>query len=253
MRRKDTSGEAAAEVIKMIQAQAHTPSPRLSRLWVCAGCRSPIAQGRCYCETCAEIKAREWRAGWIREAIDSVPAVLRWARIGAAELAERVRDVSAVYQIEQAVRAPDTWPRVTILGPAGTGKSSLAAALFQAEIDDCLAARRSSPLHMGLVAKSRFVSCAKLALCRRDTGLGSVPKLLTVCNEAPLLVLDDLGQLGEGAGSPVHEVIQSRYDSALRTVVTTGLRPDQISNVYGDGFARRLFEHALVINFWEGQ
>jgi len=70
-------------------------------------------------------------------------------------------------------------------------------------------------------------------------------KLLTLAEQAHLLVLDDIGQEHRTTSgfteSELHEFLRVRYEAAKPTIVTTNIEPDLISNVYNDSFGS--FQH----------
>lgn len=70
-------------------------------------------------------------------------------------------------------------------------------------------------------------------------------KLLTLTEQAHLLVLDDIGQEHRTTSgfteSTLHELLRVRYEAARPTIVTTNIDPDSISLVYNDSFGS--FQH----------
>lgn len=63
-------------------------------------------------------------------------------------------------------------------------------------------------------------------------------------------MLDELGQ--EPRCEVIWETIDARYLSGLPTVVTTGLRIDELRQRYGAPLVRRLVERGTVIEGWPG-
>jgi DNA replication protein DnaC len=159
-----------------------------------------------------------------------MPARYRWAGgLDAAELAVRV-DVAALDQ----ARAIDLMrlDRVTLLGAATAGKTSLAVAMAHA-----WARVQGRP---GL-----FCAAVDIGVARQQHGLGEgEPPIVRQAMSAPLLVLDDVGQEGEFGIAPVAHVIQHRYDRVKPMIATTGFTVEQLVSRYGAGVARRLIETA---------
>ena len=128
--------------------------------------------------------------------------------------------------------------RVTIVGPAGAGKSTMAAA----HVLERLAAG---------VERARFIAAPSLGTAETPEG-GPTPMAMAL--SADVLVLDDLGRELEGApaGSglcaqrvgPAMRVIGDRYDRQRPWVITTALEADDVARFYGDAIARRLYEDA---------
>lgn len=132
-------------------------------------------------------------------------------------------------------------PRAVLIGPAGSGKTSVAIAHLRAVVE-----QRPD-------ARVRFVPATDLA--REETPEGG-PTPMALALSADVLVLDDLGAELEHAGAgtgllaqrvgPACKVIAERFDRCLPLVVTTGLERDKLELLYSDRIARRLFEGALV-------
>lgn len=194
---------------------------------VCTVCSAPSTMPR-PCLACEETlqAAREARLA----TSGSIPARFGWASgLHAPALIARV-DLAA---LEQA-RAIDLvrLDRVTLLGPAGAGKTSLAAALAHAW----------ARAHL---RPALFVSAVDVGVSRQQHGLGEGdPRILREAMAAALLVLDDVGQeLDLGSGVVAH-IVQRRYDHAKPTITTSGLNIEQLVSRYGAGVARRLIETA---------
>lgn len=122
--------------------------------------------------------------------------------------------------------------RVTLLGPATAGKTTLAVALANAWVQ-----ARARP--------AMVLAAVDLGLARQQHGLGAgEARLVHLAMIAPLLVLDDVGQEVESGTPAVAHAIQHRYDHAKPTIATSGLTVAQLVARYGAGVARRLLETA---------
>jgi DNA replication protein DnaC len=193
----------------------------------CTSCRAAILRaGLCLDCTDAQRTARDA----VLATRSSMPERFAWAPgLTAPGLSERV-DSDALAQ----ARALDLarLDRVTLLGPAASGKSSLAVALASA-----WTAVNALP--------SVFVAAADLGVARQQHGLGAGEAgLVRQAMCAALIILDDIGVEPEIGAPAVAHVLHHRYDGERPTIVTTGLTVEQLAKRYGAGVARRLLETA---------
>ena len=95
-----------------------------------------------------------------------------------------------------------------------------------------------------------FVPAWKLGVARAQHGLGhgEAPEVEQAF-AAGLCVLDDLGSERNTAMNAVPDVLYARALEGRPTWVTTWMTPEAVTQRYGDGIARRLFEagRAVVI------
>lgn len=211
---------------------------------------------RCDCGTlstrvpCFECSQLAERAALEREADDArgIPQRYRWAKLDAPELVTRAHVVPCRWYDDATSCASrlvsSSMIAALLLGPAGSGKTSLAVAASRA------------------VRGAFFVKAEALERARIEHRAGDADSPLVLrAKRAPLLILDDLGQDKPSSISAVEAVILARHDAELRTWVTTGL--DAASPVgtypalesrYGAGVVRRLTERgvARVIRFQLG-
>lgn len=202
-------------------------------------------QASCTADPCArcgrlpKIPAPEPQAvdSWTRHARATVPAAYAATTFDQEWLA-------ALVGPETLTRARNALhgARAVFLGLPGSGKTSLAVAMFFARLE-----ADRPPAVLAPAARHMFASAHALAKARamHPLGDGEAP-LVAAALRAPLLVLDELGGEDQRHGTAVAEVIYERHAAGLPTWVTTGAEPKEIAQRYGGGIARRIFEHAAV-------
>lgn len=242
----------------------------------CARCGAPLTRPG-ICDACGRILAEGEHA----------QRLARWLRT----IPGRYRDVS--WEALPTLRREDGAPRVTLspgsslsglrgllsrahrivlLGPAGSGKSTIAMAVLrerweaadrdlaqaQARLASAPAFRagRSLPLPRLRERTHRFVLASTLREPERRADDRRVHPLELALG-ADVLVLDELGTELEGAQEgtgllaqrmgPACAVVAGRFDHGRDTIITTGLDRAKIAKLYDDRVARRAFEGAVVI------
>lgn len=133
--------------------------------------------------------------------------------------------------IEQLLVRDGRTPFVVLIGPTGSGKTTLALTL---------------PLAMALHLNERrperpfFVHADDICSARRFAKLGDEPEVLTKARTKRLVLIDDvIGQKDE-AGD-LYRVIRHREEQALSTIITAGFGRADAATSYGEQFARRMF------------
>lgn len=122
---------------------------------------------------------------------------------------------------------------VTLIGDAGRGKSSLAAALFRAHY------RRGH----------RFAFAGDVATMRREWPLGEGdPPAFSKLLAAPLVWLDDLGAESNDRDGCIADLVQTRHRHQRATIYTTGIAYGALASKYTTGIARRVFERQTIID-----
>lgn len=181
------------------------------------------------------IMAESQRREWAKLALASLPVDFDAATLDATWLAKLV-GAQAIAQARSSLAER----RVVFVGPAGSGKTSLAIAMFKAALDaeQPRESRRAGHL---------YVSAYRLAKARamHPLGEGEAP-LVSQALSAPVLLLDEVGGEDVRHASAVAEVIYERHADGRTTWITTGADPEKLATRYGGGIARRIFEGATV-------
>ncbi len=188
------------------------------------------------CQACVDKANREQMAIAEREGAEkrdrltaeSIPDRYRWATFESDALTRRVPSREAIAGATRGAAGS----ALVLLGSAGSGKTSLAAAALRAM------ARR-------LDAVGRFVTAFDIAKARQEhrLGEGEAPAIEKAL-QARVLVLDELGaELGRNTA--VQEVIHERHSRERPTIYTTGFSKSELEGRYGAGIARRIFEDAM--------
>jgi len=159
----------------------------------------------------------------------TIPAKYAWSRLDAPELPGRVSTVRGVKVDSSRILGAGN---VVLVGPSGTGKTSLAVA--------CLRER--------LTRGGEYFSAVALgqASLRHKAGAGEAPLVERACR-VPLALIDDVGSEAPTAASALPEVIFRRHEADLATWITTGLKRLELVSRYGEGIARRIVEGAVVV------
>jgi DNA replication protein DnaC len=202
-----------------------TPCEQCNR-HVCRTCSSPVSSPG-FCEPCDAARSRQ---RWARRALEVIPRAFSEAALDAPWLVALV----GAKVIDEAVAALAA-TRIVAVGPPGAGKTSLVAAML---VRAQFAFRDPSPL---------WVSAHAIAKARagHPLGQGEAP-LIERALRASILVVDELGGEDERYAGAVKELLFERHAQEQPTWVTTGVGPQQISDRYGGGIARRVFEDATV-------
>src|SRR5579883_893076 len=186
------------------------------------------------CDACGAVHDDRQRRERLRaDAMLTVPPRYRALRFDGAELAARVKDPGAIERVRRALA--EGVDRVLLLGPAGAGKTSIAAAALAAATYD-------------RTADGLFIAAHDLAPARANAPLGREPELVATARTVGVLVLDELHGEAHVPTSPVAEVVHARHAAMLTTIVTTGQPLEALAQRYGDGLVRRLVEDAEVID-----
>lgn len=230
-----------------------TAREALARLYpegVCMNCHGMLgdAEGPHLCAVCEkralEAKRQDDAASEARERavflakIKVIPPRYRDARL-TPELAKRVANPECIARATEMLGKP----MVTLTGGAGSGKTSLAAAMVATSAEHAADGKAEA---RALVRDAMWVTAASLSRARSEhsLGVGEAP-LVDAAMSASLLVIDDAGM--EREFGTVTDVIFRRHDEMLPTIVTTGFGRTALTEKYGDGVVRRMVgDHVAV-------
>lgn len=215
---------------------------------VCKGCRGPLDDaGPHLCRKCAELAEQLVREDAAKANASQEGERRQYVAVRSTGMPKGFGDVRFNDDLKPRVSRPEAIQRaqraigqtmVTIQGLAGSGKTSLAAAMFGAIMD---AAAAGDPAMLALASSALWTSAIALARARREhpIGQGDAP-LVIEARTASLLVIDDLAM--ERDGDTVGGVLYERQCEGLPTIVTTGAGLKDLKLKYGDGIARRITE-----------
>lgn len=214
----------------------------VGRAFPCGVCGRDVGRNVWAHDECAEQQRQEALRRELADARASIPSDYAWATFDAREIGERVKPRKACLVTAKAWA--DGVRMLTLTGPSGAGKTSLACAMLRATIDS--GARG--------VETSRFVRSWELAKARSEHALGrGEAPLVTLALRAHTLVIDELGEELRSSSrlvrgdTAIRDVLHERQAAGRRTIITTYLSRDEIAATYGAGIARRLDERGLVI------
>ena len=140
---------------------------------------------------------------------------------------------------------------VVVSGDTGAGKTGGVEAMLYKWLDEARSAIKSGPdddKWPGFRPSFFFVSGHELVGARRNWKIGSEAPIVTEAKKTGLLILDELGF--EPSSDLPFEVIDHRYRQRLVTIVTTGRKPNEFRDRYGDAMYRRLTEEGILIEDW---
>lgn len=196
------------------------------------------------CEGCADAEVLRQA---LREIEAMIPRSFAWAKVGGPLLRERVGMTRAQFDLawRSCVLGNES---LTLVGEPGSGKTSLAAALFRAAIDQAMS-KKASPREVARIRRGMFVSAYELARDRAQHPLGAgQPPLVRLASRSSLLVIDDLGSEPDTQLSAVTDVLYERHAEGRVTWITTWLDEARATARYGGGIARRIFERATILH-----
>lgn len=227
--------------------------PPQTRAYRCEACEAPLPDRRAWlaagglCPSCAAARVARAHAERIQAVRETIPARFRDARFRTPAIAERVPSRLARAAAERALGALV----VTLFGPPGCGKTTLAAALLNAAL--AAADKGNAPARRRALG-AHFVLAFELAEARSQHALGEdEAPLVAEALDSTFLVIDDLGKEPPRKRDALVQVIHTRHATGRPTVITTELDADAIARVYateassGEYLQRRLFEAPAAV------
>lgn len=226
LRRLDTVGQLAgiklAEFAQRVNYCGRCDKAHNGTAWICSDCLDGYRRD-------VDVKRRQ-------EAVASVPEAYRGCMFGLGgvlcpDLAARTVQAGsgAIRSVERSSAM-----MLTLHGPSGAGKTSLAVAKFLSLVDG----PRSRVDMRGLFASAYDIGRARAI---HPLGDGEAP-LIAKALRVPLLLIDDLGAERQDMTGALGELVFDRLARGKRTIVTTGFDTAACIARYGSGIARRLFE-----------
>lgn len=231
------------------------------RAYACEICSAALPdrlawlRGGGLCDGCVATRLAAEQLEQLAAAQRTIPALFRDVRFGEVAIArvvrgdttEAMRACSAAYKQVQAVTE---WQTLVLHGPRRGGKTTLAVAKLYQAID---AASDGDQRARKLVRSARFVAAWDLgeARFRHALGDGEAP-LVEAAMGASLLILDDLGKEARRGRDVLSQVLQERWASGRKTIVTTELDGRGVAGLYttdacsGEYLQGRLFEQPAV-------
>lgn len=228
---------------KFIQGLPDVPTAH--RKFPCARCGRDIGRSVWICDGCQVNEKRTVRDMQLLRARESVPIKFRTVRFGSPEMASRVKGTQfAVAAARKALEGARSV--VTIIGAAGSGKTTLACAML-AEVIEAGADLNCAGEVLERARFARFVDAVDLSQARQEHRLGAAaPPIVLGAKNASLLVVDEFGR-DDRKTLDVAKIVHDREAAKRLTVVTTWMDQAQIAAAYDGGVSRRLFEKATVI------
>lgn len=241
-----------------IEEYARTPRPPPT----CWKCSVEVPKESHMCESCAVRLTDQDRGQAAHRAAQSMPPRFRWARgLHAPELRERVKVDDFDKLVKKLKAAVAGTGPIGFFGPAGSGKSSLMAAVLvqwaagttrpwlttEREIEHFQAGSSNHfDYAFDRVAVS-FVDAFSLATARARHALGAdeAPELERAIDTG-FLGIDELGA-EVGRDTSIVEVLHGRHNADRRIAWTSGLTKEDLLAKYGSGVWRRLSEGGTII------
>lgn len=133
-----------------------------------------------------------------------------------------------------------------VSGPTGRGKTGAIVAWLYRMRDGAIAKARAG--EKASIVPFAFVSGPELSGSRRRWKIGQEAPIVRHAIKHGVLFLDEVGF--EPLSEELFFTIDHRYRLGAPTVITTGLRPKEFRDRYGDALYRRVAEGGAVVEDW---
>lgn len=203
------------------------PVCQTCKRYVCPSCRATHGAGRGLCNPCRD------RSN-LSQVLSTLPEFAEETTFESEHLLNLIpRDVLS------GIRAAIHEPSITIGGPLGSGKTSVACALL-----------REAAIEGKLEGGYVFVTSFALSRATSTAKLGKVPQIIKDVLAASVVVIDELGAESDRKESWVLEVIHERHSKprTKRTWCTTGLKAEDLAARYGGLIFRRALQEARLFS-----
>lgn len=202
------------------------------------GCGEEVPRLGGSCERCVKKRISDEHAKASKSAWETVPLSLRWAALGSDVLPFWVRDNEAVDHAKKIATDITNNTFVTLVGPAGSGKTTLACALL----------RSWAKLYKRMASSIRFAAAHDLVYDQACSRLGEHVVSIDMARHASVLVLDEVGR-GKDTHGVIFGILHERHRSLRPTIITTPHEtPEAFAAATGDGgLTRRVFGDASLI------
>lgn len=190
------------------------------------------------------------------ESFEAIAKSYPWFPLASMPVITKVlRDNEADFEetVSKLTPSPFASPTVALIGKTGAGKTTAALAMFllsmRASRTTMIAAARMAleracagemAPRVAKPAKVVFVAAKDIVDARRFSPLGKEPAVLEQSKSASLLILDDIVGTRD-TDQDLYQVIWSRDNFKLPTIVTTAMNPAEMTASYSEMFTRRVF------------
>lgn len=217
------------------------------------GCGLEVTRGSWTCPECLARVAKEEHSAALNKAWNTIPEGLRWSvSLTGPKVLAAVTDHDALARAREIAADLPAHPLVTLVGPQGAGKTTIACALMRAWMNRGRA-MTDQPKERVRSRGTRFVRVEDILREHSSTRLGGHVESLDIARNASVLVLDEVGR-GKDTFAVIADLLGERHGNRRPTILTTPhLTAETFAEFTGDGgFARRVFDDATVLRVRKG-
>lgn len=216
----------------------------------CFACKGPqVRRLGSLCPKCDGVRADKERRDCIARAWATFPSEagrLSFSQPDRPKLASWVKDVLAINAASALSGTMAANPFVTLAGPAGAGKTTLAVVLAKSWVRRLRDGK--TPREDRAARTCHFTTAPKLVAMGRATQRGHHVPGVQLATESGLLVLDEVGR-GRDHDGIIFDLVNTRLERNAPTIFTTPCATrEELEMVLGDGgMARRIFDAPTVL------